>query len=537
MSPPLNTYGRKVLFQTNAFEIVSIQWTDKSITPLHDHGWTQCLVLVEEGTFENIIDLGVKKEIQIVEAGQEFSTPIGSKHETRCKTSTGKTLHVYLPKIQAGEGSLRFSTPNAEEIKHELSLSEPTSIGNLGKIISYLREKSISTHSPYFMNQLFSGVLPQMLMAEEFIAQTKTTLATYESGSVLSAVENKVVESLCELIGWKKNSNSGIAVPGGSAANFMAVHCARERLIPMAKKEGMDGRQLKVFVSEEAHYSFKKACIVLGVGLDNLVTVPVDGKSRMRVDDLEDLFARHSSEKNIPLMVVATAGTTVFGAFDDIRALSQVCKRHNVWLHVDGAWGGPVLFSKKLRSLVDGIELADSVTFDAHKLLGANLTTSFFMTRHTEILQQANDVTDGDYIFHSEEILDRGRLSWQCGRKGDAMSFWTIWKSLGTRGLGEFVDRLVGVRDEILPWIALQSRLELIATPDYLNICVRVLTPDGSKNFQWSKTVRERLKENNLTLVNYASNGDGTFLRLILAHPFLTFHHVRQILEWALEQK
>lgn len=114
------------------------------------------------------------------------------------------------------------------------------------------------------------------------------------------------------------------------------------------------------------------------------------------------------------------------------------------------------------------------------------------------------------------------------------MSFWTLWKNLGTDGLGNFIDRLVGIREEILPWIKDHERLELVAKPDYLNICVRVLDQNGQKNPEWSKTVRERLKEKNLAFVNYSVDREGTFLRLILANPYLNFHHVKQILEWAL---
>lgn len=542
MSEEKKTYERKVLFQTDFFEIVSIEWNDKSVSPLHNHGWSQCLVLVEEGTFENRLDLGMKRESQILEAGQVLSTPVGAKHEMACKSESGKTLHVYTPKIKELTETGRFRAPAIEDLKSALKLSKPTEISALRGLLSDFKEQSVGTHSPYFMNQLFSGILPQMLMAEEFIVQTKTTLATYEASPILSAIESEVIESLGTVIGWPTGSRSGVSVPGGSAANFMAVHSARQKLLPQIKSKGMGGRVLKIFISEEAHYSFKKAAAALGIGMDNVVPVSVDEKGRMIAEHLEDQIRQSRADGAIPLMVAATSGTTVLGAFDEIPLLSAVCKRHGVWLHVDGAWGGPVLFSSKLRNLVDGIELADSVTFDAHKLFGATLTCSFFLTRHADILLQANDVSGGDYLFHSDDPalgrnMDRGKLSWQCGRKADAVSFWTIWKSLGTDGLGGFVDHLAGLREEILPWIESQERLELVANPEFLNVCVRVLPPDGHRDPVWSKSVREKMKEQDLAFVNYSSNKDGSFLRLILAHPYLTFAHVRQILEWALEVK
>jgi glutamate/tyrosine decarboxylase-like PLP-dependent enzyme/quercetin dioxygenase-like cupin family protein len=530
----LKASDRKILFQTEAFEIVSIEWTDKRISPLHSHGWSQCLVLIEEGIFENTLDLGAKTEVQILEVGQVVSTPVGARHEMRCKSPKGKTLHVYTPRIVSLAENGKFRTPTVEDLRKEIALSQPSRIQQLKDIFTSLRSHSISTHSPYFMNQLFSGVMPQMLVAEEFSAQTKTTLATFEASPALSVIESEVVEALCQQIGWPEGQRSGVSVPGGSAANFMAIHCARHRALPEAKKKGMSGASIKIFASREAHYSFKKACAVLGIGIGNLITVPVDKKGRMQPEALDRLISETKAQGSIPLMVAATAGTTVLGAFDEITPLATVCKKHGLWLHVDGAWGGPALFSKKLRHLVQGIELADSMTFDAHKLFGAGLTSSLFLTKHRTILLEANDVAGGDYLFHSENPdFDRGRLSWQCGRKADALSFWAIWKSLGTTGLGDFVDRLVGIREETLAWIGSQDRLELVAMPDYLNICVRILPPNGEQNPNWSKLVRERMKEQDQAMVNYSTDDAGTFLRLILAHPYLKFEHVRQVLEWA----
>ena len=529
---------RNILFQTDAFEIVSITWTKGSESPIHDHGWSQCLVLVEEGEFENTLDLGMQREVQKFLKGNVLGTPVGAKHEIKCLSQFGKTLHVYTPKLTDTDRPLHFSPVNSDFFKSHVDLSKAVTINELTDILRSFKDLSISTHSPYFMNQLFSGVLPQMLMGEEFVAQTRTTLATYEASPILSSIEAEIVEKLGEVIGWSKGERSGVSVPGGSAANFMAIHCARQMKFPDSRQKGIGNRNYKVFVSSEAHYSFKKACAVLGIGTQNLVLVPSDDRGRMRIDQLDDLINKHKSNGDIPLCVGATAGTTVLGAFDDIFELSHICKKHDVWLHVDGAWGGPVIFSKKLRYLVNGIELADSMTFDAHKLLGANLTSSFFLTKHTDILLQANHIGGDDYLFHADDPkLDRGKISWQCGRSSDSMSFWTIWKNIGTEGIGNFIDRLVGIRDEILPWIDKQDRLELIAEPDYLNICVRVLPPKKEENPGWSKIVRERMKTKDLAIVNYSTNENGTFLRLILAHPFLTFHHVKQILEWALEEK
>ncbi|MGE3758999.1 MAG: pyridoxal-dependent decarboxylase [Pseudobdellovibrionaceae bacterium] len=526
--------SREILFQTELFEIVSIVWTENSVSQMHAHGWSACLVLIEEGEFENKLDMGVKCETKKYSAGQVVSTPVGAHHELKCVSARGKTLHVYTPKINVLESGGRFHPGIQNELNRDLSLGTAINADDLRDVLKRAQESAISTESPYFMNQLFSGVIPQMLIAEEFIARTKTTLATSEASPVHSRMEEEVVGRLCRRIGWGSESSRGITVPGGSAANIMALHCARHRTFPSMKVHGHYHSPMKIFVSENAHYSFKKACAVLGLGLHCVVSVATDAEGRMVPEVLREKIEACLRAGEIPLMVVATAGTTVHGAFDPIRPLAEICWRYNIWLHVDGAWGGPVLFSRKLAGLIDGIELADSLTFDAHKLFGASLTCSFFLTKHKEILLQANDVSGADYLFHENDSLDRGRLSWQCGRSADAVSFWTIWKSLGDEGLGEFVDRQVSLRDETVKWIEGQPRLEIVARPSYLNLCVRILAPDGRRLPEWSRFVRERMKASDLCLVNYSSDSQGTFLRLILAHPFLTTAHLRQILEWAL---
>jgi glutamate/tyrosine decarboxylase-like PLP-dependent enzyme len=518
--------------------VVSIAWTkshDNAI--LHHHGWSQCAVLIEEGLFENKVDLGFKNETRVLEPGQTFNTPVGALHQMKCLSTRGRTLHVYTPKIQSEVETKLFFSSSLKTIENDLSLSASVKIEDLKNLLTTIRDQSITTRSPFFMNQLFAGILPQTLQAEEIISQTKTTLATIEASPVFSKIESLVVDALGELIGWEENARDGVSVPGGSAANFMALHCARQKFFPEMKAKGMRGPALKIFVSAEAHYSFKKAAVALGFGTESIVPVPVDETGKMCANQLEILIQETIQTEAIPFFVCATAGTTVLGAFDPIDKIAVICEKYHIWLHVDAAWGGPALFSKKLFPLLSGISLADSVAFDAHKLFGASLTCSFFLTRHRDLLLAANDVSGGDYLFHSEDTeVDRGKLSWQCGRGADSLSFWAIWKNVGTTGLGEFVDRLINIREQATAWIKTEPRLEIVAHPTYLNICLRVQPPLAQAHAKnWSKLVREKLKTQNLAMVNYSSNEEGDFLRLILAHPQLQFDHVKQILQWALE--
>lgn len=535
-------YRREVLCSTEAFEIVSCSWDADGFSPMHDHGSSACYVLVQEGRFHNRLDTGFQSESREFSEGETIVTPVGAHHEARCVSpGGGRTLHVYVPRIdRTATRATRFQTPSIEEARASFSASlgrEGFPWGEVRALLDRARQASVSVDSPLFMNQLFSGVSPHAIAGVETEALSRTTLATFEASPAFTAAELEIVERLGELAGWPRGSRDGIGVPGGSAANFMAIHCARHRSNPRAKAEGNGGAAYRVFVSSDAHYSFRKACAALGLGAKAVVPVSVDGRGRMDPRALDQAIETALAAGEVPLLACATAGTTVWGAFDPVREMAAVCAKRGVWLHVDGAWGGPALFSTAHRRLLDGIELADSLAFDAHKLLGAQLTSTFYLSRHAGLLQAANDVGGGDYLFHADEIvMDRGRLSWQCGRSSSAMGFWALWKNLGTSGIGAFVDRLASVRDESVAWIREQPRLQLVRDPEYLNVCVRVLPPTPrSTTEQWSLVVRERLKQTDRAMVNFAADAQGPFLRLILAHPRLQAEHLREILSAALD--
>lgn len=415
--------------------------------------------------------------------------------------------------------------------------STPTPESQFSNLLDLIEKNSISTHSPYFMNQLFSGVRPELKVIDQVLRDTKTTMATYEASPVFSLIEREVISSLGRLAGWCSSETDGVVVPGGSAANFMALHCARQKHDPSIRKNGLKhAPEFKIFVSKNAHYSLRKACLVLGFGENAIVEVGADANGKMDLVDLRSKISYSKEQGFVPLFINATAGTTVLGAFDDIKLISEIARRESIWLHVDGAWGGPALFSDSLRPLMTGIESSDSFSFDAHKLFGAGLTSTVFLTRHPHILLEANDVSGADYLFHQDQpIYDLGKRSWQCGRKPESFAFWLLWKLHGTKGLGQEVNRLLEVRDQSIRWIREQNRLQLVAEPTYLNICVRIGSQDPTRSQEWSRLVREHLKSTNTAFVNFASDENGTFLRIILAHPEIKFEHVRTVLEKALE--
>ncbi len=533
-------YDRKVLYSCPAFEVVQCEWKKNSSSPMHNHGSSDCYVLVEEGLFEESVRSGLEISTSFRKSGQVIHTPPFSSHDLICKSDYARTVHVYVPPLSKDQLGNRFSSPDQSE---KLNFFEPLSRPGISRdafssLLDEVRNQSVSVHSEYFMNQLFSGLLPESIAVSRIVASTKATLATREASPVFSLAENEVVFALSQALGWDPRKSNGLAVPGGSAANFMGLHCARQRVLPSARDEGNQGHRFRVFVSEESHYSWKKGCLALGFGLNAAIPIRADARGRLIPEQLQVELTKSRLRGEVPLLVGATAGTTVTGAFDPIREMHSVCRDQDVWLHVDAAWGGPAIFSNSAKHLMNGVELADSLSFDAHKLLGASLTSSIFITQHKHILLEANDVA-ATYLFHdNEDFGDRGRLSWQCGRPADAFAFWSIWKRYGSDGFGRFIDRQMDLQKSFVQLLKESGpRIKLLHEPEFLNVCVQVLPPEDQQDVaSWSRHVRQSLLESNQAMINFSVNPQGvSFLRFILAHPHLEIVQLRKIVQWALE--
>ncbi|XP_059812136.1 cysteine sulfinic acid decarboxylase isoform X2 [Hypanus sabinus] len=214
---------------------------------------------------------------------------------------------------------------------------------------------SVKTIHPRFYNQLFAGLDHHSLVGRYITETLNTSQYTYEIAPVFVLMEEVVLKKLCELIGWK--NCDGLFCPGGSMSNMYAMNVARYKLFPEVKKQGLwELPRMAIFTSEESHYSVTKGAAFQGLGTDSVYVVKADERGRMIPKELERQISIAKSKGAVPFLVNATSGTTVFGAFDPLCEIADVCEKQGIWLHVDAAWGGSALLSKKHRHLLTGIE-------------------------------------------------------------------------------------------------------------------------------------------------------------------------------------
>lgn len=220
------------------------------------------------------------------------------------------------------------------------------------------------------------------VVAELILGVLNTNVHVYQVSPVLTLVEKTVTRALCDLFNFPPESG-GFSQPGGSASNASSIVIARNHLFPETKKGGLGNRRFTLFTSSHGHYSLEKAAQMFGFGSSAVIPVPVDQAGRMIPAELERLVTESKEKGETPFYVNATAGTTVLGSFDPFEEISAVCKRHNMWLHIDGSWGGPVIFDPSIaETRMKGAHLVDSVGFTPHKMLAVPMTCSFLLVRN-----------------------------------------------------------------------------------------------------------------------------------------------------------
>ncbi|RXN07155.1 glutamate decarboxylase 1 [Labeo rohita] len=378
----------------------------------------------------------------------------------------------------------------------------------------------VRTGHPRFFNQLSSGLDIIGLAGEWLTSTANTNMFTYEIAPVFVLMEQLTLKKMREIVGWPNGEGDGIFSPGGAISNMYSVMVARYKHYPEVKIKGMAAApRLVLFTSEHSHYSIKKASAVLGFGTENLILLRTDERGRVIPADLEAKVIDAKQKGFVPMFVNATAGSTVYGAFDPINEIADICEKYNIWLHVD-------------------VRLANSVTWNPHKMMGVPLQCSAILVREKGLLQGCNSMCAG-YLFQPDKqydvTYDTGDKAIQCGRHVDIFKFWLMWKSKGTIGFEKHIDRCLELSEYLYRKIKNREGYEMVfqGEPQHTNVCfwyippsLRLL-PDGEEKRQRLHKVAPKIKammmECGTTMVGYQPQGDKVnFFRMVVSNPAVT---------------
>jgi glutamate/tyrosine decarboxylase-like PLP-dependent enzyme len=328
--------------------------------------------------------------------------------------------------------------------------TEPVPPEELVRDIAVMLESwAVQTIHPRYFGYFNPTPLPEAIAGDLLAAIYNPQLAVWTHGPAAVEMEQHVLRWLAAKFGLPLETCGAHFTSGGSEANFTAVVSALTLRLPGYDNRGLAGIDARptIYHSAAAHDSFTKICHMTGLGRDALRIVPLDDDMRLDTAALGERLEAGLRDGFKPVMVVATAGTTAAGIIDPLAETAAICREHGVWFHVDAAWGGAAVLSPRLRPLLDGIELADSITCDAHKWLNVTMGAGMFFCRDRRVLEKTFRVSTDYMPGLTEGVVDNFVTSAQWSRRFIGLKMFLALAGRGERGYAEMIEHQAEVGD------------------------------------------------------------------------------------------
>jgi L-2,4-diaminobutyrate decarboxylase len=365
---------------------------------------------------------------------------------------------------------------------------------------------------------------------------TNNAMAIYEMGPPAAAIEFFVLNWLIEKVGWRPAPfpaeddgtphAGGVLTHGGSLANLTALIAARGRAVRDVWENGSPAN-LALLAPAESHYSIARAAGVMGIGGKAVYALPTDARGVIVADKVPPAIARARAEDRVPIAVVANACSTAVGLYDPLREIAEASHGAGVWLHVDGAHGASALLSDRHRGLMDGIERADSLVWDAHKLMRTPTLCAAVLVRDAGALDAAFH-QEASYIFHEKEQpgFDFIQRTVECTKAGLGLRFFAVLAALGEKGLARYVESRFALAHEAYRYIGTLPDFECPVAPQANILCFRLR---GSDELQMA--VRTRLMAAGGFYISTAEVTGRRYLRAVFMNPDTTMEDVQRLVE------
>lgn len=424
------------------------------------------------------------------------------------------------------------------EIKNMLQASPSPDGEGMDKIISDLDEiimKGI-THwnHPKFMAYFNSTSSGPGILAELVSATLNINGMLWKTSPSATELEEVTLKWFGKMLDLPEDF-WGIIYDTASVSSLHAVAAARENISSLKVRElGMSGRKdlprLRLYTSEHSHSSIEKAAVTLGIGLENVRKISVDEDFKMIPAELEKAISEDKAAGYLPFCTVATVGTTSTTSIDPVDEIADICRRENIWLHVDAAYGGTAALLPEMRHILKGIEKADSMVVNPHKWMFTPIDLSIFFTNKPAVLKQAFSIVP-EYLKTSEDSFVKNYMDYgvQLGRRFRSLKLWFILRYFGTEGIRQRVRNHIRMSGEFAAWVDENPLLERCAPAPLSTVCFRA-KPSGSDNEEELNVFNEELlnsinSSGKLFLTHTKLNGKFV-IRLVIASIRMNERHV-----------
>ena len=433
--------------------------------------------------------------------------------------------------------------PSLKNIIDNLDLTSYVKEGGLtqGRLSEFM-EKYLSSatrlhHPTYMAHQVaaphYAGAIGSLI--DGF---TNNAMAIYEMGPSAAAIEYFIINWLLEKVGWppspiaapndNKNTDfaGGVLVHGGSLANLTALIAARNRTAPDVWKKGTP-TDLALLAPQGAHYSIARASGILGIGQDAICYLDVDERGAIIPDRLPDAYEKLRNDGKRALALIANACSTAVGIYDPLQEIGDFCRAHDIWFHVDGAHGASALLSEKYRHRLIGVEKADSIIWDAHKLMRTPTLCAALLVRDHRTIDHAFQ-QEASYLFHEKEQpgFDFMHRTVECTKAGLGLKLFMVLAALGEQGLAEHIERQMELAVEAFEYIHPLTEFECPVRPQSNILCFRI---EGSDHLQL--LIRNRLIADGEFYISTTSFNGIRFLRLALMNPNTKLEHIKKLVQ------
>jgi L-2,4-diaminobutyrate decarboxylase len=397
-------------------------------------------------------------------------------------------------------------------------------------------EDSNHLHHPGYMGHQVCPPVPVASLAALAGTLINNSSAVYEMGMANVAMEKVVLHFLADAMGFPEASD-GILTSGGTLGNLTALLAARQQMAGYDTwTEGVRGNESPVFlVSAQAHYSIDKAIRIMGMGECGVVAVPTDERFRMRMDMIPGLVEELQGDGRKVIGIIANAGSTATGSYDDLSTVAELCETYGLWMHVDGAHGAPAVFSQKYRHLATGIELADSVVVDFHKMAMAPSLSTAVLFRNGDHSYETF-AQKASYLFSKEmekEWYNFARRTLECTK---SMMGFPVYSILKTHGSGIFdanVTRLYDLSRELYTLLEEKKEIETAHKPESNILVFRYKSPEHDEDTlnRINTEIRRRVIENGNFYIVQTKINDCWYLRVTVMNPFTDRSMFRKLIE------
>ncbi|MCP4975913.1 MAG: aminotransferase class V-fold PLP-dependent enzyme [Maribacter sp.] len=428
------------------------------------------------------------------------------------------------------ERVIRWNLPDDEYVFWKGFLEN----GDTTQLFPEIVKHTTHVHNPKYIGHQVCPPAPLASLAGLIGALLNNGMAVYEMGMAPSAIERIITEFICAKLGYDRNSR-GYLTSGGTLANLTALLSARKAIVENDVWNEGSSQDLGIMVCEEAHYCIDRAAKIMGLGEKGIIKIPAEKGFNMNVSLLEEYY-QQAAHKGIEVFaIVGGAPSTATGIYDNLGAIGAFAKKQNIWFHVDGAHGGASIFSAKYKHTVSGIDQADSVVIDGHKMMMMPTITTALLFKdgnhsHATFSQKA------DYLLvHSEEEdwYNMAKRTFECTKTMMSIQWYTLLKTYGEGVFNEYVTTLFDLGHEFAKVIQNDPQFELAVKPMSNIACFRFVDDslNNSELNHLNENIRQQILEEGEFYIVQTKLRGVHYLRTTIMNPFTTSAHLRRLLE------